>query len=391
MSAATTRSAWHLSSLLFVVVAFAGAFFSMSSPEATTFVVPSVVSTASRGRAQPSFVRTAASSGATASVHSATAVELDDGRLRAFWYGGSREGASDVSILGAVFDPTRGRWSAEKQVVTRDSAQVELGRSIRKLGNPVVARDGSGRLWLFYVSVSVGGWSGSAINFKLSEDEGETWGRSRRLVTSPFLNVATLVRGPAFVYKDGTLGLPVYHEFLGKFSELLRLDATGRVLDKIRLDWGRASLQPVVVPVTAAHAVALLRYSGGPPRRILTLRTEDVWQGWTGPDKLQLPNPDAAVSAIRTQSGDLILAFNDSAVDRGNLTLARSTDHGASWNRVRVVEPVGARTSAARSPELRFAYPWLMQTRDGQFHLLYTDDRRVIRHARFNRAWLEQE
>ena len=39
-----------------------------------------------------------------------------------------------------------------------------VNRYIRKLGNPVVTRDAAGRIWLFYVSVSVGGWSGSAIN-----------------------------------------------------------------------------------------------------------------------------------------------------------------------------------------------------------------------------------
>ena len=32
------------------------------------------------------------------SVHSATAAEISGGRLMAFWYGGSREGASDVAL-----------------------------------------------------------------------------------------------------------------------------------------------------------------------------------------------------------------------------------------------------------------------------------------------------
>ena len=36
------------------------------------------------------------------SVHSATAVELPDGTIRAFWFGGSREGASDVAIWALI-------------------------------------------------------------------------------------------------------------------------------------------------------------------------------------------------------------------------------------------------------------------------------------------------
>src|SRR5690606_30317226 len=37
------------------------------------------------------------------SVHAATAVELPDGSLRAFWFGGSREGARDVAIWSSDF------------------------------------------------------------------------------------------------------------------------------------------------------------------------------------------------------------------------------------------------------------------------------------------------
>ena len=42
--------------------------------------------------------------GEVPSVHSATAVELDGGRIRAYWFGGSREGARDVSIWTAEWD-----------------------------------------------------------------------------------------------------------------------------------------------------------------------------------------------------------------------------------------------------------------------------------------------
>src|SRR5207247_8865490 len=94
-----------------------------------------------------------------ASVHSATAAEISGGRLRAFWYGGSREGASDVAIYTSVFSLPERTWSPERVLVTRESAQRHLQRYVRKLRNPAVGRDRSGRLWLFFVSVSVGGWA----------------------------------------------------------------------------------------------------------------------------------------------------------------------------------------------------------------------------------------
>ncbi len=49
------------------------------------------------------------------SVHSATAVELPDGTIRAYWFGGSREGASDVAIWSAAF--RSGTWSTPEMVV----------------------------------------------------------------------------------------------------------------------------------------------------------------------------------------------------------------------------------------------------------------------------------
>ena len=270
----------------------------------------------------PLFETRFASSGVTPSVHSATAVELSDGKIRAFWYGGSREGAKDVAIYTSVFDAERGRWRREVVVTTRTETQADVRRYVKKLGNPVVSRDHDGRLWLFYVSVSVGGWSGSAINLRVSEDEGESWSAARRLVTSPFLNISTLVRGPAVVYADGTQGLPVYHELLGKFAEYIRLNSEGRVLDKARMSSGYSSLQPVVVPLDTVRAVGLMRSSGNSPRRVLSVETGDGGSSWGAVTATPLDNPDSALAALRLRPGELLVAFNDSEHDRGNLSLA---------------------------------------------------------------------
>jgi len=98
-----------------------------------------------------------------------------------------------VAIYTSLYSPNEGTWSPERAVITRELAQRQLRRYVRKLGNPVAGRDRAGRLCLFFVSVSVGGWAGSAINLMVSEDEGETWGPPRRLVASPFFNISTLV------------------------------------------------------------------------------------------------------------------------------------------------------------------------------------------------------
>jgi predicted neuraminidase len=371
---------WFL--LIFVLAVFGYAWIGLpSDPAQKGFAIPTHVG---KGSSVPIHETRFASHGVTPSVHCATLVECSDQSLRAFWYGGTREGATDVAIYSSVFDPGTGHWSIEQSLFTPKSTQGSLHRYIRKLGNPVAARDNEGKLWLFYVSVSMGGWSGSAINLTVSEDDGRTWSSPRRLITSPFLNLSTLVKGFPLVLEDGTIALPTYHEFIGFFGELLWLDRSGNVINKSRLTRGAYSLQPVIVPRSSTRALALMRYAGSPPARILAVQTADGGSHWSRPQKTDLPNPNAAVACIRLADGDLLAVFNDSETGRENLSLAWSRDEGVTW---RVVH----RFEQEEGGKHEFSYPYLIRSLDGDFHLLYTWYRTHIRHVHFNRAWLEQK
>ena len=379
----SARLKW--TSLAAIALVFAGLYVrALEGPPPARFIAPRSAAQASSPK--PLYKRKLLPNSTTQSVHSATAVELADGRLRAFWYGGTREGASDVDIYTSVYSPSGETWEPERALVSRRSAQRPLQRYLRKLGNPVAGRDGAGRLWLFFVSVSVGGWAGSAINAMVSTDEGETWGPPRRLIASPFFNISTLVRGPLVQLADGTIALPAYHEFLGKFGELLRVDVEGRVIGKTRLSWGKFSLQPVIVPRSETEAVAFMRYAGDRPARILMIRTVDAGAHWSEPVKTALPNPDAAVGSVLLAGGPLLLAFNNAEEDRESLSLALSSDYGDTW---RVARNLEGESLLPRAPVNEYSYPWIMQDRAGDVHVLYTWGRSRIKHVVFNRAWLE--
>jgi predicted neuraminidase len=318
----------------------------------------------------------------TPQVHAATAAEISEGKLRAFWYGGIREGHEGVAIYSSVYEPKTTHWSLETLVFDRKSTQTDVRRYIKMLGNPVAFRKEEREVWLFYVSVSVGGWSGSAINLAISRDEGVTWGPAKRLIASPFLNLSTLVKGPPLLLESGRVALPAYHEFIGVFGEILELDNEGNVVGKTRLSRGASSLQPVIVPSSASSAIGLMRYAGNPPKRILAIRTEDGGQRWTQPWKTNLSNPNAAVAGVRLDDGSLMVVFNDSENDRSNLSLALSKEDGESWRTIHQFErdPSGA---------LEYSYPYLIRSSRGDYHLLYTWHRTHIKHVRFNQAWLE--
>ena len=114
------------------------------------------------------------------SVHAASLIALKDGAVRAFWFAGSREGAADVSIYSSVYDSHSANWSAPTVVMDRISAEKGLSRYIAKLGNPVPSRLPDGRLQLFFVTVSIGGWAGSSISAITSDDEGLSWSNPQR-------------------------------------------------------------------------------------------------------------------------------------------------------------------------------------------------------------------
>ena len=366
-----------------IVIVFGGLYVRLAGmPPPALFALPDVpvagASSAPHYRAQR------VSTGVTRFAHAPTVVELSDGRLRAFWFGGSREGATDSAVYSALLSPDTDAWRSETAIVTPARLQRDLHRWVRKVGNPVVVRDAHSRLWLFVVSVTAGGWSGSSVNVLISEDDGATWGPARRLITSPFFNLSTLVKGPAFLYADGSLGLPVYHELIGKFGELLRLSPAGEVLGKQRLSAGRHSLQPVVVPRTPSDAIGFMRYAGDPPNRILGFATADAGRQWSEPAKIELPNPNAAIDALRLDDGALLLVFNNTESNRNDLSLAYAHD-GHRW---RVIHRVEYAAPGADGQTVEYSYPRLLRTRDGIFHLLYSVGKGEVRHLRFNDAWL---
>jgi len=77
-------------------------------------------------------------------VHAACLVELADARVRAFWYSGSREGAPDVEIHTAVFDPIGGSGARRRRWRPRRT-QRSVWRYVRKVGNPASIRTPTGR------------------------------------------------------------------------------------------------------------------------------------------------------------------------------------------------------------------------------------------------------
>ncbi|MBW1816220.1 MAG: four helix bundle protein [Deltaproteobacteria bacterium] len=317
-------------------------------------------------------------------VHAAAICEMNDGTLAAVWYGGIREGGRDTAIYMSTHGPnTASSWSKPQVVADTSSTKKELKRFIRKIGNPVIFADAGNRLWLVYVTVSVGGWAGSSLNWKVSTDGGKSWTAARRLTLSPFINTSELVRNRPIPLSDGGFMIPIYHEALGKFPEILwfRPDAEGKTLSyhKTRMSGGRSYIQPTVVPYDERSAVAFYRNCSG-DRRVGRSVTSDAGRTWSRPKPLRVPNPDAALSALALSDGRILLALNDSVKYRSNLRLLVSEKGSKSWERAATLE---------YEDGMEFSYPYMCRARNGRIHMVYTWRNGHIRHLEFNKAWLD--
>ena len=100
-------------------------------------------------------------------------------------------------------------------------------------------------------------------------------------------------------------------------------------------------------------------------------------------------NSGSSVAVLRLRSGNWILAVNDTARGRYQLSLYLSQDEGKTWTRKRYLEQLdpteGSKTAG---------YPTLIQSTDDLIHVTYTytneptHQGRTIKHAWFNETWI---
>lgn len=302
--------------------------------------------------------------------HPASITQLADGDLFLVFYGGDGEYAPGTGVFGMRRPANGGEWS-EPRLLARDP--------MYSVGNPVVWQAPDDRIWLFYVVRPGATWSTSRIAAKVSDDGGLSWSDSTVITWEEGM----MVRSRPVVLQDGAYILPIYHE-TGYDTEKVGADTTALFL---RLEPGETAwtpsnrvtarlgvLQPAVVELDDGTLLAYCRrggdYDPGDDGTVVRTESADGGHTWTQGVETEFPNPNAAVDLLRLQDGRLLLVYNHSMDDRTPLAAAISNDQGRTFKRLPDIA----------TGDNSFAYPYALQTQDGEVHVVYSSNGRTTLH-----------
>jgi predicted neuraminidase len=296
--------------------------------------------------------------------HASTIVETKNG-LAAAWFGGQHERSPDVGIW--LSRRIAGKWTAP--------AEVANGAQHRRYPcwNPVLFEPRNGPLMLFFkIGPNPESWWGMLMT---SSDEGNSWSAPRRLpegIIGPVKNKPVQLDNGDILCGSSTenAGWQVHFERtadLGKAWETIgpinRPDEVGAIQPSILFHPGHR-LQAVGRTLQ---------------RRIFETWSQDNGQTWDKMTLTGLPNPNSGTDALTLRDGRQLLVYNHTAKGRSPLNVAVSAD-GTLWQAALTLED---------EPGREFSYPAVIQTSDGLVHIVYTWNRRRIKHVTVEPGKLE--
>ncbi len=296
--------------------------------------------------------------------HASTIAETGDGFVAA-WFGGTKEKNPDVGIW--ISRQVRGKWSPPVEVANG----VESPDKRYPTWNPVLYAS-RGTLVLFYkVGPSPSQWWGMKMT---SADGGKTWSKPERLPDG----IAGPIKNKPVELSNGDLLCPSSTEDKGwrvHFEITRDLGKTWQRTDPINDGKEFGVIQPTVFLHSGGRLQALFRSRQG---KIVESWSQDQGRTWSKLMATSLPNPNSGIDGVTLRDGRHLLVYNHvlSAPgkwgDRAPLNVALSSD-GKTWKAAVVLE--------TGPPQAEYSYPAVIQARDGKVHILYTWNRKKIKHV----------
>jgi predicted neuraminidase len=298
------------------------------------------------------------------SCHAATLAETKSG-LVAAWFGGTAERNPDVCIYVSRLENPQ--WT--KPVAVADGVGFTTNR--QPTWNPVLFQATNGPLLLFYkVGPKPSAWWGMMMS---STDDGKTWSPPVRLpdgILGPIKNKPVQLANGDLLCPSSTEGEDGWRVHFERTSDLgktwsIAAPATNKV----------EAIQPSILFHTDGKLQSIGRTKHD---KTFSTWSTDSGATWSELTLLDLPNPNSGTDAVTLRDGTQLLVYNHNvraAPNKGRSPLNVAVSHdGMNWRAALVLEDDVTVTNG-------FAYPAVIQTRDGLVHIVYTWGRKRIKHV----------
>jgi predicted neuraminidase len=354
--------------------------------------------------------------------HAAFLDHLPDGRLVCAWFGGTLEGASDISIYASILDPDGSQWGAARQL-TEDPDRSEQ--------NPVIFRAPDGSLRLFHTAQPHGNQDECLLRQRRLDVAGDTLRAD--VPETVELPLGSFVRARIVVRDDGAWMMPVFRcisppgrRWTGSHDRAAVAESTD--------GGGSWSLREVPDSVGSVH-MTIVSLDGGRMAAFYRRRQADFvhrsesvdgGRSWSAPAPIDIPNNNSSINALRLTDGRIALICNPSStatssdrrtslydelqvqdarpqaeggcnpvwgVPRAPLSLCVSEDGGRTFPVRKLIEDGPGKCLSNNSLDGRnseMSYPYLVEAEDGGLHVAYTYHRRAIKYVRLPPGWVDR-
>lgn len=306
----------------------------------------------------------------TPNSHAATLVEVKPNTLLAAWFGGKYEGAKDVSIYLASYQDKK--WSAPKKLI---EPLIQNGDTL-PCWNPVLFKSKSQNLYLFYkVGKNPREWFGAMI---ISKDNGQNWSAPKYLpkgILGPIRNKPIETSPGIILCGSSTESIDdnKWRVFIETYTEGTDSWTITDLKDKKNFD----IIQPTFL-VHSDHKIQILSRSRH--NKLISSWSTDNGKTWQQTDSINVVNSNSGVDAVTLSDKSFLLVNNPLKMGKDwfngrNVLDVESSKDGVHWKKIFNLE---------NQSEGEFSYPAIIQTSDKKVHILYTYNRKFIKHTTFD-------
>ncbi|MFT6633691.1 MAG: putative neuraminidase [Bacteriovoracaceae bacterium] len=294
-------------------------------------------------------------------------LEEHNGTVYATWYGYKDKEYDNGQICLSQYDKLRRTWTKAKNLFPN------LSNS--SCGNPVLFSDPSDKsLHIYFVILQRHYWDSAQIYHSVLEDGETQWSPPDMLK----LPMGMMVRHRPIIKSPGVILIPAYDEITNRSIIFESQNPYSNWTEVSTIDGDL--IQGDLVRYSEKEWQIFLRPAGDSGHFIFRALSPDNGRSFNTVLRTQLACPLTGIAAIKLISGHTLVCHNQTEkFERTPLTLSIVREGEVTFEKLLDVD----------SGPIEISYPNLLQQADGTIHLIYTYNRKMMKHIIFSQNFMD--